>query len=99
MNSGVTIVFNTTSHNQARHWRDRAVCRGLDTELFFPGQGEPVEEAKAICANCAVQAACANYAVSSGQRFGIWGGQTERDRRRLRARRRAATGVDEETAA
>jgi WhiB family redox-sensing transcriptional regulator len=92
-------MHNTTSGDQPAHWRARAACRGLDTELFFPGQGEPIEEAKAICAACSVRSQCADYALATRQRFGIWGGQTERDRRRIRAQRRAAARINEESAA
>ena len=74
-------------------WQDLGACRGLDTALFFPGQGESVAEAKAICANCIVRTECANYALESGQRFGIWGGTAELDRKRMRAQRRETTAA------
>ncbi len=83
----------------AANWRDDAACRGLDTELFFPGQGESIMEAKQICSSCPVRVECADYALDSGQRFGIWGGTTERDRRRERGRRRAACANDLESVA
>ena len=69
-------------------WHALGACRGLDTSLFFPGQGESVAEAKAVCAGCTVRVECADYALDSGQRFGIWGGTSERDRRRLRIQER-----------
>lgn len=71
-------------------WRDAGSCKGLPATMFFPGQGESVVEAQAVCAACAVAIECAEYALASNQRFGIWGGTTERERRRLRAERRAA---------
>ncbi|MEM9652492.1 MAG: WhiB family transcriptional regulator [Actinomycetota bacterium] len=82
--------MRTTSPNvdTTTPWRELGACRGVDTTLFFPGQGESVAEAKAICASCIVRAECADYALATGQRFGIWGGTTERDRRRLRAQLR-----------
>lgn len=70
-----------------RRWQELAACHGLDTALFFPGQGESVDEARAVCSGCVVRSECAAYALDSGQRFGIWGGTTERDRRRARALR------------
>lgn len=77
------------STSQTNHrWRDRAACRGMDPTLFFPGQGESVTEAQAVCSACAVQVECGGYALDSGQRFGIWGGTTERRRRQLRAEHR-----------
>lgn len=69
-------------------WQELGACRGVDTAIFFPGQGESVAEAKAICASCIVRTECADYALSTGQRFGIWGGTSERDRRRLRSQLR-----------
>ena len=78
-------------------WKARAACRGLDPELFFPGQGESPAAAKAVCATCSVRTQCATAATfDRAERHGVWGGLTERDRRRLRqARRRqqAAEGV------
>lgn len=80
----------SASPTPSSHWRDHAACRGLDTSLFFPGQGESVIEAKQVCTSCPVRIQCADYALDSGQRFGIWGATTERDRRRERGRRRVA---------
>ena len=73
-------------------WRSLAACRGLDTELFFPGRGESAPEATAVCAACVVRAECRNYAVETRQLFGIWGGTSERQRRRLRAERATSLG-------
>ncbi len=84
---------------QQSHWRSQAACRGLDTTLFFPGQGEPVAEAQAVCFACPVEVECASYALDSSQRFGIWGGTTERERRRIRAERRASAAMGEVAAA
>lgn len=74
-------------------WQDLGACHGLDTSLFFPGRGESVAEAKAVCARCMVRSECADYALASGQRFGIWGGTTERERRRIRAEQREVTAA------
>lgn len=73
-------------------WQELGACRSVDTTVF-PGQGKSVAEAKAICASCVVRAECADYALATGQRFGIWGGTTERDRRRLRAQLREVTAA------
>jgi WhiB family transcriptional regulator, redox-sensing transcriptional regulator len=70
-------------------WQDHANCLGLDSDLFFPDRGESTAEAKAICAACAVRDECLEYALASGQKFGIWGGTSERERRAIRRRRRA----------
>jgi len=77
-------------------WRRHAACRGEDPELFFPvGSAGPalaqIAEAKAVCARCPVRDACLNFALSSGQDYGIWGGLSEDARRDLRRRRQRAT--------
>jgi WhiB family redox-sensing transcriptional regulator len=66
-----------------------ANCNGVDPDLFFPDRGESTREAKAVCAECAVREQCREYALVTVQKFGIWGGLSERERRRIRARRAA----------
>jgi WhiB family redox-sensing transcriptional regulator len=78
-------------------WRQHAVCRGEDPELFFPiGHTGPAlrqtEEAKAVCRRCPVMSDCLAWALESGQDAGVWGGLGEHERRALKrrnARRRA----------
>ncbi|MBV8979680.1 MAG: WhiB family transcriptional regulator [Acidimicrobiia bacterium] len=65
-------------------WRDRAACRDMPNELFFPTRGESVAEAKAACARCPVAVRCLAFALESREQHGIWGGCAERDRRVLR---------------
>ena len=65
-------------------WMDEAVCAQTDPEEFFPTVGISAAAAKQVCRSCPVQADCLDYAVTHGERFGIWGGLTERERRRLR---------------
>lgn len=75
-------------------WQAAANCRGVDPELFFPQRGESTREAKQVCAGCTVRADCLDYAIANGEKFGIWGGRSERERRRIRvARRQAARTV------
>lgn len=69
-------------------WRERAACRGIDTDLWYPTLGEPTAEACAICAGCPVRAECLDEALSVPERFGIWGGLTFKQRRELLRRRR-----------
>ncbi len=72
-------------------WRQRAACRGVEPEIFYPISEEEAEEAKAICSACAVQETCLEYALGNRERDGVWGGATERERRRMiRQRRRTA---------
>jgi WhiB family redox-sensing transcriptional regulator len=80
-----------TGHaREDRSWQDRANCLGVDPDLFFPGRGESTQEAKAICAGCVVRDECLEQALARPEKFGIWGGTSERERRRLRRERRLA---------
>jgi len=72
-------------------WRKRGACRGLDPDIFYPAAEEDAPEAQAICAMCPVRQACLEYALAARERDGIWGGATERERRRMiRQRRKTA---------
>jgi len=74
-------------------WRKRSACTGIDSDVFYPSSEDDAdaEEAKAICAVCPVQTMCLEHALSLREREGIWGGTTERERRRiLRQRRKTA---------
>ncbi len=59
-------------------------CRGASDEVFFPERGASTREAKALCKVCEVKPACLNYALVAKEKHGIWGGTSERQRRRLR---------------
>src|SRR5258708_220835 len=65
-------------------WQDRALCAQTDPEAFFPEKGGSTREAKRVCRSCEVRAECLDYALESDERFGIWGGMSERERRRLK---------------
>jgi WhiB family transcriptional regulator, redox-sensing transcriptional regulator len=76
-------------------WRESAACRQADPELFFPissiGRGAvEAQQAKAVCARCPVRPRCLDFALATGQEFGIWGGYDERELRLLRREGRAA---------
>ena len=72
-------------------WRQRAACRGVEPDIFYPVSEDDAEEAKGICAECSVQETCLEFALSNRERDGVWGGATERERRRMvRQRRRSA---------
>jgi WhiB family transcriptional regulator, redox-sensing transcriptional regulator len=64
-------------------WQDFALCAETDPEAFFPEKGGSTREAKKVCQSCLVRAECLEYALEHGERFGIWGGTSERERRRL----------------
>jgi WhiB family transcriptional regulator, redox-sensing transcriptional regulator len=65
-------------------WKAQGRCVGADPELFFPVRGGPVEPARAMCRMCPVREECLDYALRNSERFGIWGGKSERERRRIR---------------
>ena len=67
-------------------WQERALCAQTDPEAFFPEKGGSTREAKRICAGCEVRAECLEFALAHDERFGIWGGLSERERRRLKRR-------------
>src|ERR1700709_2474497 len=70
-----------------RTWQDQANCLGVDPDLFFPERGASTREAKEVCRGCVVRLDCLDYALDNGEKFGIWGGLSERERRRLRRQR------------
>jgi WhiB family redox-sensing transcriptional regulator len=76
-------------------WVERAACGGrLDLEpLFFPEKGVPAAIAKAMCGQCPVRVQCLDFALATHQEFGIWGGMSARERRRIRRIRRRATAA------
>ncbi|WP_309080413.1 WhiB family transcriptional regulator [Zhihengliuella sp.] len=67
-------------------WQTEALCAQTDPEAFFPEKGGSTRDAKKVCGACNVRAECLEYALSNDERFGIWGGLSERERRRLRKR-------------
>lgn len=67
-------------------WQDRALCAQTDPEAFFPEKGGSTREAKRVCTGCEVRSECLEYALEHDERFGIWGGLSERERRKLRRR-------------
>ncbi|WP_456569617.1 WhiB family transcriptional regulator [Blastococcus sp. SYSU DS0539] len=71
-------------------WRLDALCAETDPEAFFPDKGGSTREAKRVCTGCPVRAQCLEFALASDERFGIWGGLSERERRRLRLQRRSS---------
>ncbi|WP_420450489.1 WhiB family transcriptional regulator [Ilumatobacter sp.] len=72
-------------------WWDLGACRGLAAEIFYPDDEDGALDAKAVCDGCAVRSACLEHALASREKVGVWGGASERDRRRIvRQRRRRA---------
>jgi WhiB family redox-sensing transcriptional regulator len=69
-------------------WRQAALCAETDPEAFFPEKGGSTREAKRVCTGCPVLTQCLEFALDNDERFGIWGGLSERERRRIRLQRR-----------
>lgn len=69
-------------------WSQQAACRGLDPEIFYPVSDEDAGEAKEICEACPVRQPCLESALVEREKYGVWGGLTERERRRLLRQRR-----------
>ncbi len=65
-------------------WQERALSAQTDPEAFFPEKGGSTREAKRVCQSCDVRSECLEYALEHDERFGIWGGLSERERRRLK---------------
>ncbi len=71
-------------------WQDDANCTGANANLFFPERGASTGKAKLICRECRVRPECLEFAISTREKFGIWGGMSERERRRVRKERQIA---------
>lgn len=74
-------------------WQDGALCAQTDPEAFFPEKGGSTREAKQVCLACDVKAQCLEYALARQERFGIWGGLSERERRRLQSKEEVIASV------
>jgi WhiB family redox-sensing transcriptional regulator len=94
MTNDISLETETTG------WQDLANCLGVDPDLFFPERGASTREAKEVCKGCVVRGDCLEYALANGEKFGIWGGLSERERRRIRRQRALArrTALDVEAA-
>ncbi|MGH8921626.1 MAG: WhiB family transcriptional regulator [Actinomycetes bacterium] len=78
------VLLALFAEPEQQEWQERALCAQTDPEAFFPEKGGSTREAKRICLGCEVRAECLEYALSHDERFGIWGGLSERERRRLK---------------
>lgn len=75
---------NVWNAEETLPWQEEALCAYVDPDVFFPEKGGSSREAKRICTQCSVQAECLEYALANDEKFGIWGGLSERERRRLK---------------
>lgn len=69
-------------------WMKKGRCRDISPSVFFPSDGVGVDVARAICADCPVKTPCLEYALENKVDHGVWGGASERERRRIARRRR-----------
>ena len=69
---------------ETQPWAWKAKCLQAEPDTFFPEKGGSTREAKRICSGCPVREECLEYALANDERFGIWGGMSERERRRLK---------------
>jgi WhiB family redox-sensing transcriptional regulator len=83
----LTFPLTVVSDDEgALGWQERALCAQTDPEAFFPEKGGSTREAKRVCTSCDVRGECLEYALVKDERFGIWGGLSERERRKLKRR-------------
>jgi len=83
---GVPGVRRVDEEDNPLSWQSDALCAQTDPESFFPEKGGSTRDAKRICTSCEVRGECLEYALANDERFGIWGGLSERERRKLRRR-------------
>lgn len=79
------VVIETV--DESLDWMRLGSCEPTQEDLFFPERGASTREAKEICRLCIVREPCLEYAIENSQKFGIWGGMSERERRRIRRQR------------
>ena len=85
----------TALHGAAKeYWQEQSLCKEADPEQFFPEKGGATALAKKLCKGCPVKAQCLEFALAHDERFGIWGGLSERERRKLNPRRPRRSNVD-----
>ncbi|MDE2591791.1 MAG: WhiB family transcriptional regulator [Actinomycetales bacterium] len=83
---GVSGAYSDGEDTNPLAWQADAICSQTDPEAFFPEKGGSTRDAKRICAGCDVKQQCLEYALANDERFGIWGGLSERERRKLKKR-------------
>jgi WhiB family redox-sensing transcriptional regulator len=78
----------TGTGSMSNAWQQFAACKGQDPDIFYPRNEEEAAVAKRICARCVVSEACLQHAIANGERDGVWGGASGRERRRMLRQRR-----------
>ena len=85
----MAVTWSRTFEYDVDDWRERASCREVDPDLFFPVGTtgialQQIDHAKQVCRSCESQAACLQFALATNQESGVWGGTSEEERRKLR---------------
>lgn len=83
------VLWSLFDADEDRSWQRRALCAQTDPEAFFPEKGGSTADAKRVCAGCEVRGICLQWAINHDERFGIWGGLSERERRRYKREHRS----------
>jgi WhiB family transcriptional regulator, redox-sensing transcriptional regulator len=81
--SGIDLQTLPRNPSPPDMWQDKAACHGLDPDVFFPTSEEEAGPALAYCSGCGIREMCLAWALKNGERYGVWGGLTEQQRRRL----------------
>lgn len=71
-------------HHTTSSWREAGLCAQTDPEVFFPEKGGKTTSARAVCQSCDLRQQCLEYALAHDEWLGLWGGLSERERRRLK---------------
>ena len=87
------LKFALLITDEGMEWMDDAACRGMDYKIFFPDRGGSTRIPKTICRECPVRLDCLEWAIQTGQKHGIWGGMSERERRKMKVERARREGM------
>lgn len=82
--AGIDDIIGLLADDPERDWQDRAICSQTDPEAFFAEKGGTTKPAKLICQRCPVRQECLEYALEHDERWGVWGGLSERERRKMK---------------
>lgn len=81
--SGLDLDMLPADPSPPDAWQDKAACFGIEPDMFFPISEEEAGPALAFCGSCRIRETCLSWALKNGERYGVWGGTTEQQRRRL----------------
>lgn len=80
----INTTITTPTTEDELSWQESALCAQAGPEFFFPAPGSSTREAKQLCGACEGRVACLEYALTNDERFGVWGGLSEKERLRLK---------------